>query len=79
MAQAKFLRAFLAFDLVKYWGDVPFKTDYTAGYESAFNGTGMPIEATYAGRWSRPAGHPDDKVLVHPNAAGPERKAGAVI
>ena len=41
--------------------------------------TGMPIEATYAGRWSRPAGHPDDKVLVHPNAAGPERKAGAVI
>ena len=38
VAQAKFLRAFLAFDLVKYWGDVPFKTDYTAGYESAFNG-----------------------------------------
>ena len=41
--------------------------------------TGMPIEATYAGRWSRPAGHPDDKVLIHPNAAGPERKAGTVI
>lgn len=38
VTQAKFLRAFLAFDLVKYWGDVPFKTDYTAGYESAFNG-----------------------------------------
>lgn len=38
VAQTKFLRAFLAFDLVKYWGDVPFKTDYTAGYESAFNG-----------------------------------------
>ena len=38
VAQAKFLRAFLAFDLVKYWGDVPFKIDYTAGYESAFNG-----------------------------------------
>lgn len=38
VALAKFLRAFLAFDLVKYWGDVPFKTDYTAGYESAFNG-----------------------------------------
>lgn len=38
VAQAKFLRAFLAFDLVKYRGDVPFKTDYTAGYESAFNG-----------------------------------------
>lgn len=38
VAQAKFLRAFLAFDLVKYWGDVPFKSNYTAGYESAFNG-----------------------------------------
>lgn len=34
--------------------------------------TGMPIEATYAGRWSRPAGHPIDKVLIHPNG----RRAG---
>lgn len=25
VAQARFLRAFLAFDLVRYWGDVPFK------------------------------------------------------
>ena len=38
MAQARFLRAFLAFDLIKYWGDVPFKTTYTAGYEEAFKG-----------------------------------------
>lgn len=38
VAQARFLRAFLAFDLIKYWGDVPFKTTYTSGYESAFNG-----------------------------------------
>ena len=38
VAEARFLRAFLAFDLVKYWGDVPFKTTSTAGYESAFNG-----------------------------------------
>lgn len=35
-AEARFLRAFLAFDLVKYWGDVPFKTSYTASYEEAF-------------------------------------------
>lgn len=35
-AEARFLRAFLAFDLVKYWGDVPFKTRYTANYEDAF-------------------------------------------
>lgn len=36
VAEARFLRAFLAFDLVKYWGDVPFKTVYTASYEEAF-------------------------------------------
>ena len=35
-AQVRFLRAFLAFDLVRYWGDVPFSTDFTAGYEAAF-------------------------------------------
>ena len=39
VAQARFLRAFLAFDLIKYWGDVPFKTTYTAGYEEAFKGS----------------------------------------
>lgn len=37
-AEARFLRAFLAFDLVKYWGDVPFKTSYSSDYESAFQG-----------------------------------------
>ena len=36
VAEAKFLRAFLAFDLVKYWGDVPFKTTYSGDYESAY-------------------------------------------
>ena len=35
-AEARFLRAFLAFDLVKYWGDVPFKTSYTSNYDEAF-------------------------------------------
>lgn len=34
VAQAKFLRAFLAFDLVKFFGDVPFSTEYTNGYEN---------------------------------------------
>lgn len=33
VAQAKFLRAFIAFDLVKFWGDVPFSTEYTSGYD----------------------------------------------
>lgn len=36
--EARFLRAFLAFDLVKYWGDVPFKTNYSSGYDDAFGG-----------------------------------------
>ena len=35
-AECRFLRAFLAFDLVKYWGDVPFKTNYTSNYEEAY-------------------------------------------
>ena len=32
-AQARFLRAYLAFDLIRFWGDVPFKIEYTNGYE----------------------------------------------
>lgn len=38
VAEARFLRAFLAFDLVRYWGDVPYKTVYTSGYDAAFQG-----------------------------------------
>lgn len=36
VAEAKFLRAQAAFDLVRYWGDVPFKTTYSAKYEDAY-------------------------------------------
>lgn len=36
VAEARFLRAFLAFDIIKYWGDAPFKTTYTGGYDEAF-------------------------------------------
>ena len=35
-AEAKFLRALLSFDLVKYWGDVPYKTTYTGEYGHVF-------------------------------------------
>ena len=38
VAQARFLRAFLAFDLVRYWGDVPFKTTSTG----SFGDTALP-------------------------------------
>ncbi len=33
----------------------------------------------YAGRWARPAGHPDTNVRVHPSAASPGRPAGTVL
>lgn len=36
VAEAKFLRAQAAFDLIRYWGDVPFKTTYTDGYEESY-------------------------------------------
>lgn len=39
----------------------------------------MPLDITYAGKWARPAGHPDTAVLIHPSAAGPQRPAGSHI
>lgn len=36
-------------------------------------------EPQYAGRWHRPAGHPDSAVLVHPSASSVDRPAGTVI
>lgn len=36
VAEARFLRALLAFDLVKYWGDVPFKTTFSNKYSDAY-------------------------------------------
>ena len=39
----------------------------------------MPIEEPYAEGYARPAGHPDDHVLVHASAATEERPEGTVI
>ena len=38
-----------------------------------------PLEAKYAGRWARPAGHPDTLVLVHSSAATQQRPEGTII
>lgn len=38
-----------------------------------------PIEEKYAGKYARPAGHPDDQVIVHKSAASKERPEGTVI
>src|SRR2546430_12958267 len=39
----------------------------------------LPLEPRYAGKWSRAAGHPDIRVIVHPSAASADRPAGTVI
>lgn len=39
----------------------------------------MPLDEKYAGLWHRPAGHPDNEVLVHPSAASDKRPAGTII
>ena len=41
-----------------------------------FQRASLPLESRYAGTWSRPAGHPDTRVLVHPSAASAGRPAG---
>jgi len=37
------------------------------------------LQERYAGKWQRPAGHPDDKIIIHPSAATHARPAGTVI
>ena len=44
-----------------------------------FQRMSTPLLPEYAGKWSRPAGHPDKEVLVHPAAASPGRPAGTKI
>jgi endoglucanase len=41
--------------------------------------SGIALDAAHAGPYARPAGHPDDKVLVHESAASAKRPAGTVI
>ncbi|OYT90036.1 MAG: cellulase [Burkholderiales bacterium PBB6] len=44
-----------------------------------FNRAGTALLPQHAGPWARPAGHPDNRVLVHASAASPGRPAGTVI
>jgi len=39
----------------------------------------MPLEKSYAGKWARSAGHPDNIVFIHPSAATEKRPAGTEI
>ncbi len=38
-----------------------------------------PLLPEYAGKWARKAGHPDNKVIIHPSAASPGRPEGFLI
>jgi len=44
-----------------------------------FQRMSTPLLPQYSGKWSRPAGHPDTQVQVHPAAASQERPAGTII
>ncbi len=39
----------------------------------------MQLDAQYAGKWARAAGHPDTAVLIHPSAASAQRPEGTKI
>jgi len=53
-------------------GDAALKAFY-------FNRSAIALTPEYAGAWARPAGHPDDKVLVHASAASKARPQGTAI
>lgn len=44
-----------------------------------FNRAGIALDARHAGRWARPAGHPDTEVLIHASAASAGRPEGTTI
>lgn len=56
---------------------VPTNKALTKAYY--FNRNSMALEEKYAGQWSRAAGHPDDKVIVHPSAASTLRPTGTLL
>ena len=39
----------------------------------------MPLEEKYAGKWHRPAGHPDTAVYIHSSAVSATRPEGTII
>jgi endoglucanase len=44
-----------------------------------YNRSGLELEERFAGRWARPAGHPDRDVLIHASAASESRPEGSTI
>lgn len=44
-----------------------------------FNRASTSLLSEHAGKWARPAGHPDNRVFIHSSAASPERPQGTQI
>jgi endoglucanase len=44
-----------------------------------FQRASINLDKAYAGKWQRAAGHPDDKIQIHPSAADIKRPAGFII
>ena len=44
-----------------------------------YNRASTELEEQHAGIWARPAGHPDDQIIVHASAASAERPEGTVL
>src|SRR5450432_890145 len=65
----------------------PFTIDNNAIHQVAiaalkgfyYQRVSMPLEKAYAGKWARPAGHPDNIVFIHPSASTDRRPAGTEI
>jgi endoglucanase len=41
--------------------------------------TSLTLPERFAGKWYRAAGHPDNKILIHPSAASKLRPAGSIV
>ena len=44
-----------------------------------FQRASTPLQYEYAGIWARPAGHPDNHVIIHGSAASEDRPEGTII
>ncbi|PVD53705.1 cellulase [Terrimonas sp.] len=54
-----------------------FNTVSTASLKAFYyQRSDITLEEKYAGKWKRPAGHPDTNVLIHPSAASAKKAAG---
>lgn len=61
-------------------GDTVFKKSAEAILKGFYYmRSSIPLEEKYAGKWHRPAGHPDTAVLIHPSAVSSKRRSAASI